>query len=108
MDILPVSNNDVMFTRLQPTMSEEKPKTDYTEELLRKIQQYNSELEQRIRYLNGAWTLTTGIRSTEVIGEFLPDLFDGDTHEPFREALLNAIQTRLNKSQKSSRVTPSS
>lgn len=139
MDILPVSNNDVMFTRLQPTMSEEKPKTDYTEELLHKIQQYNSELEQRIqehveelreevtirkrseqalresqrrfqtlvekipevifqldtaqriRYLNGAWTLTTGIRSTEVIGEFLPDLFDGDTREPFREALQELI-----------------
>ncbi|MCC5925948.1 MAG: PAS domain S-box protein [Bacteroidetes bacterium] len=42
---------------------------------------------QRIRYLNGAWTSTTGIRSDEVIGEFLPDLFDGESRDQFRAAL---------------------
>lgn len=116
-------------------MQSDKPATDHSEELLRKIQEYNSQLEQRIQehveelreevvirkrseqalresqrrfqtlvekipevifqldtsqrvcYLNGAWTVTTGLRSSHAIGEFFPDLFDGTSREAFREAL---------------------
>jgi PAS domain-containing protein len=47
---------------------------------------------QRVRYLNGAWTSTTGIRSTEVIGEFFPDLFDGDSRNQFRDTLNELLE----------------
>jgi len=120
-------------------MSETTPPTDHSEELLRKIQEYNSQLEQRIqehveelreevlirkrseqalresqrrfqtlvekipevifqldidlrvRYLNGAWSVITGVQSSEVLSEPFAGLFLEQTGTELQRKLVDLV-----------------
>jgi len=135
LNILPVYPLSVILLG----MSETTPPTDHSEELLRKIQEYNSQLEQRIqehveelreevlirkrseqalresqrrfqtlvekipevifqldidlrvRYLNGAWSVITGVQSSEVLSEPFAGLFLEQTATELQRKLVDLV-----------------